>query len=112
MVKVSWDGDSVPHSRTQILCIMYVSVWISCQGEYIVHSPKIGTGAKYLALLITHDLLVVYMVLSHEQNKQRSSKMKRLFKGHSPKALKLQSERKGCLRTLKYRVHASLLPRD
>lgn len=63
---------------------------------------ELGTGAKYLSILITHDLLVVYMVLSHEQNKQRSSMMKRLFKGHSPKAFKLQSERKGCLRTLKY----------
>ena len=55
-----------------------------------------STEPKYLAFLDILDLVVVYEVLSHGQDKQRSSKMKRLFKGLNPNSFKLQSERKGC----------------
>lgn len=34
-----------------------------------------STEPKYLAFLVTLDLVVVYMALSHEENKQRSSKI-------------------------------------
>lgn len=60
-----------------------------------------STKPKYLASLVALDRGVVYMVLSHEQNKQRSLEMKRLFKGQSPNGFKLQSEGKGSCITLK-----------
>lgn len=56
---------------------------------------------KSLAFLVNLDLLLAYMVLSHEQNKQRSAKMKRLFKELNPNGFKFQSERKRYFRTLK-----------